>query len=60
MQYSFEELKAEAEQLGKRLERGAPDKPYGMRSGYIVWGRTGLWTQVATLRDAWKQIHLGR
>lgn len=60
MYYSFKELQDEAVRLGKRLERGAPDRPYGMRSGYIVWGRTGLWTQVATLRDAAKQIRLGR
>lgn len=60
MKYSFDALTREATERGMRLERGHPDKPHGMQSGYIVWKRNGLWHQIKTLHEVWKSIHLGK
>jgi hypothetical protein len=60
MKYNFADLEKEALERGMRLERGAPERPHGMRSGFIVWTRRGTWVQVPTLREAAKSIRLGR
>jgi hypothetical protein len=44
----FDELAARALERRMRLERGTPERPRGMRSGYILW-RNGLWKQYYTL-----------
>ncbi len=60
MKHTYAELEADALERGMRLERGGPERPHGMRSGYIVWTRLGLWVQCSNLKEVWKQIHLTR
>jgi hypothetical protein len=58
MQYTFTQLAQAALDRGMRLERGSPERPHGMRSGYILWTRKGTWLQLTTLREVAKNIRL--
>ena len=54
--YSFKIVEQVAQKKGCKLERGGKHRPFGQKTGYILWNK-GLWVQWPTLTHVMRQLN---